>query len=268
MAQSKRQRHEQAQRPVGDLARILQERSGAAVDESLLSRALTHRSYAYEHGGIPHNERQEFLGDAVLGVVVTDHLYHEHPDLPEGQLAKFRAAVVNSRALAKVARELELGSYLMLGRGEATTGGRDKDSILADTMEAVIGTVYLSSGIPGATALIHSLMDSLIEQSATLGAGLDWKTSLQEICSRLGLSVPGYQVDEDGPDHDKTFTATVLVSGEPLGQGVGRNKKAAEQQAAEIAWKALKERADAASAAAVSVPDSGSTAAAVAAGSA
>jgi len=241
---SKRQRPEPAQRPVADLARILTTRSGAAVDESLLSRALTHRSYAYENGGIPHNERQEFLGDAVLGVVVTDHLYREHPDLPEGQLAKFRAAVVNSRALAKVARQLDLGAYLMLGRGEATTGGRDKDSILADTMEAVIGTVYLSSGIPGATALIHSLMDTLIERSATLGAGLDWKTSLQEICSTLGLTVPSYRVDEDGPDHDKTFTAVVLVSDEELGHGVGRNKKAAEQQAAEGAWKVLKERAD------------------------
>ena len=256
MSPSKRQRPELAQRPVADLARILAERSGAAVDESLLSRALTHRSYAYENGGIPHNERQEFLGDAVLGVVVTDHLYHEHPDLPEGQLAKFRAAVVNSRALAKVARQLELGAYLMLGRGEATTGGRDKDSILADTMEAVIGTVYLSSGIPGATALIHSLMDTLIERSATLGAGLDWKTSLQEICSTLGLSVPSYRVDEEGPDHDKTFTAVVLVSDEELGQGVGRNKKAAEQQAAETAWKTLKERADEQGATATSTADS------------
>jgi len=216
------------------------------VDAPLLSRALTHRSYAYEHGGIPHNERQEFLGDAVLGVVVTDHLYHEHPDLPEGQLAKFRAAVVNSRALAKVARELELGSYLMLGRGEATTGGRDKDSILADTMEAVIGTVYLSSGLPGATALIHSLMDTLIERSATLGAGLDWKTSLQEITSVLDLGVPVYRVEEDGPDHDKTFTAVVVISDEELGHGVGRNKKAAEQEAAEAAWKTLKKRSDAA----------------------
>jgi ribonuclease-3 len=243
---SKRQRPELEQRPVADLSQILQERSGMDVDEPLLSRALTHRSYAYEHGGIPHNERQEFLGDAVLGVVVTDHLYHEHPDLPEGQLAKFRAAVVNSRALAKVARELELGSYLMLGRGEATTGGRDKDSILADTMEAVIGTVYLSSGLPGATALIHSLMDTLIERSATLGAGLDWKTSLQEITSVLDLGVPVYRVDEDGPDHDKTFTAVVVISDEELGHGVGRNKKAAEQEAAEAAWKTLKERSDAA----------------------
>ncbi|GAB3496027.1 ribonuclease III family protein [Flexivirga lutea] len=258
MSPSKRQRPELAQRPVADLARILAERSGAIVDESLLSRALTHRSFAYENGGIPHNERQEFLGDAVLGVIVTDHLYHEHPDLPEGQLAKFRAAVVNSRALAKVARQLDLGSYLKLGRGEATTGGRDKDSILADTMEAVIGTVYLSSGIPGATSLIHSLMDTLIEQSATLGAGLDWKTSLQEISSMLGLGVPVYRVEEDGPDHDKTFTATVLICEEALGHGVGRNKKSAEQQAAETAWKTLKRRADAAEEAARRAPSVGS----------
>ncbi|GGB39908.1 ribonuclease 3 [Flexivirga endophytica] len=261
MSQSKRQRPELAQRPVADLARILQDRSGEVVDESLLSRALTHRSFAYENGGIPHNERQEFLGDAVLGVIVTDHLYREHPDLPEGQLAKFRAAVVNSLALAKVARQLDLGAFLKLGRGEATTGGRDKDSILADTMEAVIGTVYLSSGIPGATALIHSLMDTLIEQSATLGAGLDWKTSLQEISSSLGLGVPAYRVEEEGPDHDKTFTATVLISQENLGHGVGRNKKSAEQQAAEAAWKTLNARAGAATDDSTAGPDRASNSA-------
>ncbi|WP_265447527.1 ribonuclease III [Flexivirga meconopsidis] len=246
MSPAKRPRADVPQRPVGDLASILQQRSGTVVDEPLLVRALTHRSFAYENGGIPHNERQEFLGDAVLGLVVTDHLYDAHPDLPEGQLAKFRAAVVNSRALAKVARELELGGFLMLGRGETTTGGRDKDSILADTMEAVIGTVYLCGGLPAATSLIHNLMGDLIQQSALLGAGLDWKTSLQEITSTLALGVPSYQVEEDGPDHDKTFTARVMIAEEQLGSGVGRSKKAAEQQAAEAAWRELKARSDAA----------------------
>lgn len=245
MSSSKRHRPIVEQRPVDDLAQILQQQSGTVVDQSLLLRALTHRSFAYEHGGLPHNERQEFLGDAVLGLVTTDHLYRTHPDLPEGQLAKFRAAVVNSRALARIARELQLGSFLLLGRGEETTGGRDKDSILADTMEAVIGTVYLCGGVPAATQLIHALMDTMLDESAHLGAGLDWKTSLQEITSSMGLGAPFYQVAEDGPDHDKTFSAQAIVADESLGSGTGRSKKAAEQQAAETAWRVLKARADA-----------------------
>ena len=240
---NKRSRRDAEQRSGADLALILHQRSGTVIDESLLSRALTHRSFAYEYGGIPHNERQEFLGDAVLGMVVTDHFYHVYPDLPEGQLAKFRAAIVNSRALARVARELELGGFLKLGRGEAATGGRDKDSILADTMEAVIGTVYLCGGIPAATQLIHELMDSMIEQSAELGARLDWKTSLQEITALMSLGIPNYQIEEDGPDHDKTFTARIIVAEQQLGSGVGRNKKSAEQQAAATAWRELKSRA-------------------------
>ncbi|TWE12238.1 ribonuclease III [Rudaeicoccus suwonensis] len=248
MSSSRRSRRDAEQRPVADLAQILQQQSGTVIDESLLSRALTHRSYAYENGGIPHNERQEFLGDSVLGVVVTDHLYHQHPDLAEGQLAKFRAAIVNSRALAGVARELDLGSFVMLGRGETTTGGRGKDSILADTMEAVIGTVYLCGGIPAATALIHNVMDPVIAAAAELGAGLDWKTSLQELTSTMALGVPSYQIEESGPDHDKSFSARVIVGEQELGSGSGRNKKAAEQQAAEVAWRALKSRADAAGA--------------------
>ncbi|NHN54464.1 ribonuclease III [Calidifontibacter sp. DB0510] len=239
---SKRARQAQ-QRPVADLVAELQRICGVAVDEPLLLRALTHRSYAYENGNLPHNERQEFLGDAVLGIVVTDTLYHTYPDEPEGQLAKYRASVVNSRALAGVARELGLGDYLLLGRGELATGGRDKDSILADTTEAVIGTVYLSGGMPPAAALVHHLVDGLMAQASGLGAGLDWKTSLQELCATQGLGAPSYLVDEEGPDHDKVFTAHAVVAGEQLGDGVGRNKKAAEQIAAEAAWNVLKERA-------------------------
>ncbi|TWP33021.1 ribonuclease III [Leekyejoonella antrihumi] len=247
MSAAKRSARQPAdQRPVADLATILADLSGAAIDEPQLRRALTHRSYAYENGGIPHNERQEFLGDAVLGVVVTDTLFRAHPDLPEGQLAKFRAAVVNSRALATVARELDLGKFVLLGHGELTTGGRDKDSILADTTEAVIGAVYLCGGIEAAGRFVHHLLDPMMEQAAELGAGLDWKTSLQEIASVSGLSVPDYQVTEIGPDHDKVFTAIAVISGEELGTGEGRNKKAAEQRAAETAWRTLKVRADAA----------------------
>ncbi|AKU16366.1 ribonuclease III [Luteipulveratus mongoliensis] len=239
----KSQRHEAAQRPVADLARILLEVSGTVIDEPLLLRALTHRSYAYENGGVPHNERQEFLGDAVLGLVVTDSLFRTHPDLPEGQLAKLRASVVNSRALAQVARTLGLGDFVMLGRGEAITGGRDKDSILADTTESIIGTVYLAGGIEAADRLVHYLIDPLMATAAGLGAGLDWKTSLQEATAAADLGVPSYVVTDEGPDHDKEFTATVLVGDEALGSGTGRNKKGAEQMAAEAAWKLLQSQA-------------------------
>ncbi|WP_310155879.1 ribonuclease III [Phycicoccus sp. 3266] len=231
------------QRPVDDFATHLAEVCGGPVDESLLLRALTHRSYAYENGGLPNNERLEFLGDSVLGLVVTDTLYATHPDLPEGQLAKLRAAVVNMRALADVARTLGLGDHVLLGRGEEATGGRDKASILADTMEAVIGTVYLSSGMDAAATLVHHLLDPLMAQSATLGAGLDWKTSLQELAAASTLGVPEYRVEEEGPDHEKTFHARAVVGDEVLGEGTGRSKKEAEQKAAELAWRALSARA-------------------------
>ena len=233
------------QRPVQDLAEHLHEVIGEVVDEPLLLRALTHRSYAYEHGGLPNNERLEFLGDSVLGLVVTDTLFSAHPDLAEGQLAKLRAAVVNSRALAEVARTLGLGDYLLLGRGEESTGGRDKASILADTMEAVIGTVYVSAGLSAASVFVHHLLDPLMATSAHLGAALDWKTSLQELAASGSLGVPEYRVSEEGPDHEKVFTAQAVVGEESLGTGVGRSKKEAEQNAAERAWTELSRRADA-----------------------
>ncbi|HET7474755.1 MAG TPA: ribonuclease III [Dermatophilaceae bacterium] len=211
----------------------------SAPQEELLVRALTHRSYAYEHGGTPHNERLEFLGDAVLGLVVTDTLYAAHPDLPEGQLAKLRAAVVNMRALAEVARSIELGDYLRLGRGEESTGGRNKASILADTLEAVIGTVYLTGGLDQSRSLVLYLLGPVMRSTASLGAGLDWKTSLQELTAAGALGVPEYRVAESGPDHQKLFTAVVVVGADELGEGVGRSKKEAEQLAAAQAWKAL-----------------------------
>jgi ribonuclease III len=211
-----------------------------SVDPELLDRALTHRSYAYEQGGLPTNERLEFLGDSVLGLVVTEHLFVSYPDLSEGQLAKLRAAVVNSRALADVARELDLGAVIRLGRGEETTGGRDKSSILADTMEAVIGAVFLQHGIESARIFVHYLFDPLMADVATRGAGLDWKTSLQEITSLAGYGVPIYEVVESGPDHAKSFQAMVVVEGTSYGPGAGRNKKEAEQNAAATAFAALK----------------------------
>jgi ribonuclease-3 len=218
-----------------ELLRVLD----AGLSPGLLERALTHRSFAYENGGLPTNERLEFLGDSVLGLVVTDALYLGYPKLPEGQLAKLRAAVVNMRALAGVARELKLGDYVRLGRGEDGTGGRDKSSILADTLEAVIGAVYIERGLPEASSLVHRLFDPVIARSARLGAGLDWKTSLQELTASEELGVPEYNVDESGPDHQKSFRATVRVGGHVYGTGEGRSKKEAEQQAAEAAWNAI-----------------------------
>ncbi|MCA1822931.1 MAG: ribonuclease III [Frankia sp.] len=212
-------------------------------DRDLLRRTLTHRSYAYENGGLPTNERLEFLGDAVLGLVVTDNLYRTHPDLPEGQLAKLRAAVVNMQALAAVARGIDLGDWLLLGRGEEATGGRDKSSILADTLEALLGAVYLDRGMGVAVKLVHRLFGSLMSESAARGASLDWKTSLQELTAARLLGVPDYSVTESGPDHAKEFVASVAVAGDVLGSGSGRTKKEAEQRAAEVAWTALQHRA-------------------------
>lgn len=212
------------------------------LEPELLERALTHRSFAYENGGLPTNERLEFLGDSVLGVVVTETLYRTHPDLPEGRLAKLRAAVVNARALAEVARALDLGNALKLGRGEESSGGRDKTSILSDTVEAVIGAVHLSGGIDASTVLVHQLFDPLMAEAAKLGAGLDWKTSLQELAATYSLGVPEYVITDTGPDHMKTFTAQVRVADSLIGRGVGRSKKEAEQQAAETAYLELAER--------------------------
>ncbi len=209
------------------------------LDPELLDRALTHRSFAYENGGLPTNERLEFLGDSVLGVVVTDTLYRSHPDLSEGRLAKLRAAVVNARALAEVARLIGLGEHIKLGRGEETTGGRDKSSILSDTVEALIGAVYLSGGFEGASRVIHLLFDPLMEAASGLGAGLDWKTSLQELSAEHSLGVPEYVIEDAGPDHEKTFTAQVQVGDALYGHGTGRSKKEAEQQAAETAYRAI-----------------------------
>jgi ribonuclease-3 len=217
---------------------------GVPITAETLERALTHRSYAYENGGLPTNERLEFLGDSVLGLVVTDTLYSSYPSLPEGQLAKLRAAVVQMNALADVAREFQLGSYVRLGRGEEGTGGRDKPSILADTLEAVIGATYVDCDLGTARDLVHRLFDPVIERSAMLGAGLDWKTSLQELTAVQALGVPEYHVDDSGPDHQKVFHAVVRVGGRDLGTGQGRSKKAAEQQAAEAAWRALSGEAD------------------------
>ncbi|WP_246155105.1 ribonuclease III [Saccharopolyspora hirsuta] len=219
---------------------------GVELDAELLTLALTHRSYAYENGGLPPNERLEFLGDAVLGLVITDRLYNDHPELAEGQLAKLRASVVNMHALAGVARGLGeggLGEYLLLGRGEELTGGRDKASILADGLEAVLGAVYLAKGIDVARDVVHRLFEPLLAEAPQRGAGLDWKTSLQELTASASLGVPEYRVEEQGPDHRKEFSAYVAVGGQTYGRGDGRTKKEAEQKAAEAAWRQLSQQA-------------------------
>ncbi len=212
------------------------------IDAALLQRALTHRSYAYEHGGIPHNERLEFLGDSVLGQAVTVMLFTSNPELDEGQLAKRRASVVSTIALAEVARGIGLGEHLLLGRGEEHTGGRDKDSILADTMEAVIGATFISAGQEAATELVLRLTQPLLEDPERYGAAMDPKTSLQELAARLGANPPHYSVESQGPDHDRHFTATVIV-GDVSMTGTGTSKKTAEMAAALRAWRELSGRA-------------------------
>ncbi len=222
-------------------AHALTEKLGVHLDPELLVLCLTHRSFAHEAGGIPTNERLEFLGDTVLGLVVTEALYRSHPDLSEGDLAKMRAATVSQRSLAAIARRLGLGDYLLLGKGELATGGRDKDSILSDTLEAIFGAVYLTHGLEESRRVVEALVGPTLEQAADLGAGLDWKTSLQELAARLALGVPDYQCTGEGPDHARVFTARVVLDGEVRGTGTGTAKKVAEQEAAAAAYRALVE---------------------------
>jgi ribonuclease III len=221
-----------------DIARLI-EALGGDVDRDLIELSMTHRSYAYENGGLPTNERLEFLGDSVLGVVITEELFRRHPDLPEGQLAKLRAAIVNSRALAVVGRTIELGQFVKLGRGEQASGGRDKSSIVADAVEAVIGAYYLDRGTEATRALVLQLFATALDDAANLGAGLDWKTSLQELAAERSLGSPEYLVVESGPDHQKAFHAKVVLGSVEVGEGRGNSKKQAEQFAAEQAWTAL-----------------------------
>ena len=230
-------------RPVGsDVVRLQGILGVDDLDPQLLQLALTHRSSAYEHGGIGHNERLEFLGDSILGQAVTVKLFRSFPDLDEGELAKRRASLVSTVALAEIARMIGLGSYLRLGKGEEQTGGRDKASILADTVEAVIGATFLSAGPDDATALVLRLVQPLLVDPARFGAAMDPKTSLQELAASLSLGNPAYRVTEEGPDHDKTFHATVVLQGEDVSTGSGSSKKTAEMAAALEAWTRLSGR--------------------------
>lgn len=220
----------------------LQRTLGVDLNTELLTLALTHRSYAYEHGGIPNNERLEFLGDSILGQAVTVMLYRTHPSLDEGELAKRRASLVSSVALAEIARGIGLGEYLLLGRGEAQSGGAAKSSILADTVEAIIGAVYISEGGDTATALVLRLIAPLLNDPDRFGAALDPKTSLQEAAAHHGAPAPVYLVTNSGPDHNKLFRATVTVHGLVSATGEGSSKKHAEMAAALDAWTQLNAR--------------------------
>jgi ribonuclease-3 len=218
----------------------LADRLGWSVtDDDLLVRSLAHRSWCAENPGIGSNERLEFLGDAVLGLVVTDHLYRTYPDMPEGELAKVRASVVNSAALAELAAELDIGEALLLGKGEDQSGGRQKPSILADAMEALIGAVYLDQGWSASESMVMRLLGERIGSAAAGPGGQDYKTRLQELSARAFDQLPVYVVTDEGPDHAKLFQAVVHVRGRPEGEGRGRSKKQAEQAAARAAWETL-----------------------------
>jgi ribonuclease-3 len=215
-------------------------------DQGLLRSALTHRSFAFENELPQHmtNERLEFLGDAVLGIVVTDIAYKKFEKLSEGQLAKLRAATVNMATLADVARGLNLGQEVLLGKGEEMSGGREKASILADALEALLGAIYLDRGIDAVSSLIYRLFWPRMEDYMDGGGDRDYKTTLQELSAQDLGRLPEYRVRERGPDHQKEFTATVFLAGREFGMGVGRSKKEAEQRAAREAHTRLVEERD------------------------
>lgn len=206
----------------------------------MLELAFTHRSFAYESGAKETNERLEFLGDSVLGLIVTEELYLRYPDLDESRLSPLRSGIVNMRALADIARTLNLGKYIRLGKGEEVTGGRDKNSLLADALEALIGAIYLELGFASTTKVVRELIKDTMESAMAKGAGLDGKTALQELVSSLGKGTLEYAVTETGPDHDKSFNAIALIAGEPFSEGIGKSKREAEQSAARTAYEILK----------------------------
>lgn len=237
--------------PVGGGASIfdaLRQALGIDIDDSWLSLAVTHSSHAYENGGGDNNERLEFLGDAVLGQSVTWMLYTSYPGIPEGELAKRRATIVSTGALATIARSIDLGAFLLLGRGEELTGGRDKASLLADALEAIIGVVFVQRGPEAAHALVDRLCGERIRDEKTFSLDQDPKTALQEWAASRQVGPPHYQLSESGPDHEKVFTAEVFLPGypdnftsTPLASGQGSSKKNAEIDAARRALAGLLE---------------------------
>ena len=219
---------------------MLTQRLGITIEAELLELALTHSSYAYENGKIPNNERLEFVGDSVLGFVVTGHVYLENPDLDEGSLSRLRSATVSAKTLAKAANEIGLGEFVRLGKGEISTGGQTKTNILADTFEAIIGAAYLSGGLEPAKAIIDSLVLPLLSSEDELLETSEPRTVLSELLKSLGKSEASFEVTHEGPDHDRTFFAKVIVDGKSVASGSGRTRKAAEAQAAIAALKTLR----------------------------
>lgn len=213
---------------------------GVEIAPELLCLALTHRSFANENGTLPNNERLEFLGDAVLGLSVASQLYTQYPSRPESDVSKMRASIVSRYGLADIAREINLGPHILLGKGEQSTGGHDKDSILADTTEAIFGAIYRQHGFEQARDVILRLFKYKIDNATVSGRHLDWKTNLQELCAELRAPMPVYTSTSTGPEHDQVFSATATVAGHDLGAGTGHNKKLAEQEAAEQACAKLK----------------------------
>lgn len=205
---------------------------GVTLSDDILRLALTHRSFANENGNLPNNERLEFLGDAVLGVCVAEQLYTQFPDRSESDISKMRSGVVNMYALAEVARELDMGRYILLGRGEMLTGGEDKHSILADTVEAMLGAIYLELGFPVARGTVLRIFSERITRAPSVGLTMDWKTVLLENLSGRHLGEPVYETAVEGPAHDQTFSATVTVGDRVMGSGTGHTKKEAEHHAA------------------------------------
>ncbi|MFV1989115.1 MAG: ribonuclease III, partial [Acidimicrobiales bacterium] len=208
-------------------------------DPELLDTALSHRSWCSENGNKPSNERLEFLGDAVLDMAVTDHIYCRYPAKAEGDLAKLRAALVNATTLATLSEELGLGQFVKLGKGEAASGGSEKPSILADALEAVLGAVHLDGGLDEASKVVLMLLGARVEEASDESEAHDAKTRLQELVARTRPGTLEYEITDHGPDHAKIFKATVKVNGEIAGAGAGRSKKQAEQQAARAAWNEL-----------------------------
>ncbi len=213
---------------------------GVDIDAELLELAFTHRSFAYEAGLTATNERLEFLGDSVLGMIVTEELYRKYPDLDESRLSPLRSGIVNMRALADIARTLDLGKHIRLGKGEEVTNGRDKNSLLADAFEALIGAMYISAGFDKTSDCLLRLVGPTLTNAMAMGAGLDGKTALQELVASLGKATLEYQVTESGPDHDKSFEAIAIVGGEAIATGLGKSKREAEQAAARSAFVILK----------------------------
>jgi ribonuclease-3 len=209
----------------------LQARLGVKIEPELLELALTHTSFSYENGNQPSNERLEFLGDSVLGFVVSAHITQTFTDLSEGELSRLKNAVVSAKALAPIAEALGLGEYLRLGVGEERTGGRTKPNLLADVFEAILGAIYVSKGIDAATEFVRSQVFPLLADPAALLSASEPKTKLQELAAKLGLDAPSYTVTHDGPDHDRTFTASLMLQGRVF-VGTARSKRDAETEAA------------------------------------